>query len=322
MSVRKRFSTALVGVCLWMATAGAQETVQDMSDLSLDNIDRLWDFTDPQKSEGRFRALLREAEGAEHVHARIETLTQIARAEGLQRKFEDAHETLDEAEALLTGETRIGRIRVALERGRLHNSSGDAKGSRQFFERALSAAREAGEEYYAVDAAHMLGIVTETNEQIDWNLRAMEMAEAAEDPRARKWLGALYNNIGWAYHDIEDYEKAEELLAKALAWYQDNGTDRQVRIGKWSVAKILRLQGRVDEALERQKALVDEWEAVGESDGYVFEELGECYLELGEQKKAQLDFARAHEELLKDAWLVANEPDRLARLKELGRVED
>ena len=112
------------------------------------------------------------------------------------------------------------------------------------------------------------------------------------------------------------------MLAKALAWYQDNGTDRQVRIGKWSVAKILRLQGRVDEALERQKALVDEWEAVGESDGYVFEELGECYLELGEQKKAQLDFARAHEELLKDAWLVANEPDRLARLKELGRVED
>lgn len=312
---------AIAVIVTWAAVSVSEESILDTSDNSLENIDRLWDYSKPDESEERFRSLLSDADAAEHLQARIGILTQIARAQGLQRKFEDANSTLDEAEGLLTEETEVGRIRVLLERGRVHNSSGDAKGSRVFFERALDTAREAGAEYYAVDAAHMLGIVTEADEQIAWNLRAMDMAEAAEDPRAKKWLGALYNNTGWTYHDLEDYEKAGEMLAKALAWYQENGSGRQVRIGKWAVAKIMRLQGRIEEALTIQQALEVEWEASGESEGYVFEELGECLLALGREEESRSYYARAYQELSKDAWTVANEPERLKRLMKLGQVE-
>ena len=56
----------------------------------------------------------------------------------------------------------------------------------------------------------------------------------------------------------------------------------------------------------------------GEVDGYVFEELGECLLLRGEADEARSYFARAYAALSKDAWLETNEPDRLARLKQLG----
>jgi hypothetical protein len=64
----------------------------------LEQLDALWDFDDPAESERRFEMLLPRARG-EHDGAYLaETLTQLARAQGLQRRFEDADRTLDEAD--------------------------------------------------------------------------------------------------------------------------------------------------------------------------------------------------------------------------------
>src|SRR5262245_53476156 len=69
-------------------------TPDDTSDF-----DQLWDYDDPAASEQRFRVLLlRIAAG---TPAYLELVTQIARAQGLQRDFEAAHSTVrggDEAE--------------------------------------------------------------------------------------------------------------------------------------------------------------------------------------------------------------------------------
>ena len=76
--------------------------------------------------------------------------------------------------------------------------------------------------------------------------------------------------------------------------------------------------GFLDDALKIQKALENEFSASGESDPYVFEELGEIYLAMGDQKSAQPYFAKAYAELSKDRWLQSNEPERLSRLKSLA----
>ncbi len=47
----------------------------------------------------------------------------------------------------------------------------------------------------------------------------------------------------------------------------------------------------------------------------VWEEQAECLLALGKTEQAQLHFRSAWELLSKDAWLVANEPTRIERLK-------
>jgi hypothetical protein len=92
----------------------------------------------------------------------------------------------------------------------------------------------------------------------------------------------------------------------------------ETRIAAWCVARTLRSLGRVEQALSRQMALKAEFEAIGESDGYVFEEIGECLLVLDRSEEARPFFAYAYEILSSDPWLVKREPERLARLKNLG----
>ena len=53
-------------------------------------------------------------------------------------------------------------------------------------------------------------------------------------------------------------------------------------------------------------------------DGYVFEELAELYLLKGNKELAKINFKMAYEELSKDGWINANQPERLTRLKKLG----
>ena len=164
----------------------------------------------------------------------------------------------------------------------------------------------------------MMGIVEPPESSLDWNLRALGIAEASQDPEARRWLGSLYNNIGWTYFKMEDYPKALRLFELALAFREKQKQAPQIRIARWCIAKAWRMIGRVDDGLKAQQALLAEYEQIGEPDGYVFEELGECLLALGRSEEARPHFARAYELLSQDTWLPHDEPERLSRLKSLG----
>ena len=203
------------------------------------------------------------------MSARAQTLTQLARAVGLQRRFEEAHAILDEAAALLdqAGPLAAGplaEIRYRLERGRLHNSSGEKAPARGCFQQAWEAARAAGEDGFAVDAeavdtAHMLAIAAATPaETIRWNERALALAGASDDERAQRWQASLLNNLGWARHDGGEYEAALALFERALAERQKRRQHRETRVARWCVARCLRSLGRVDEALAQQRALLAE----------------------------------------------------------------
>ena len=56
----------------------------------------------------------------------------------------------------------------------------------------------------------------------------------------------------------------------------------------------------------------------GEAGGFIHEEIGECLFALGRPEEARSSFATAYRTLSQDIWLVANEPDRLERLKTLA----
>lgn len=289
------------------------------------DIDALWNFDNPAETEQRFRTALATVPASDPQHA--ELLTQIARAQGLQRQFEAAHHTLDQAAALLNDEIVLGRIRLLLERGRVLNSSGQPEASREFFVDALALAKEHMDDdptldHYAVDAAHMMGIVAVDDDRMEWNLAALQMAEDSADPRAQRWLGSLFNNIGWTYHDQGQHAQALNMFERGLAWRNANRRGPQddggIRIARWSVARAQRSLGQYDVALALQRALEADCAAAGAPDGYVYEELAECLLALGRPADAAPHFARAHELLSADAWLAANEAPRLARLAQLG----
>lgn len=219
-----------------------------MTDERRVDIDVLWDFEDPAGSERRFTEL------------RAEVLTQAARAAGLQRKFDEADRLLDEAERIATSPRT--RTRVLLERGRVRNTSGDPAAAKLIFQ---AAADLADDEALRIDALHMLGIV----DGASWTERALALAEASADPKARRWRASLLNNLGWSKHDAGDHTGALALFERALDLRRSEGTPRQVHIARWAVARCLRSLGRFDEALAIQQSLATD----DASDKYVHEEI-------------------------------------------------
>lgn len=288
-----------------------------MPQTNLHDFDSLWDYSNPAATETKFLELLPQF--SEDDPARLELLTQIARTQGLQREFNDAHLTLDQVENQLSIESSRARVRYLLERGRVFNSSKHPDKARPFFEQALIMAQELKEDFYAVDAAHMLAIVADPASSLDWNLRAIQMAESSADEKARGWLGSLYNNTGWSYHDMGDFESALGIFQKAESYFGEVRREDRLRIAKWTVARCLRSMNRIDEALSKQMALKAEFDSIGESDGYVDEEIGECLLLLKRESEAKPYFAKAYELLSQDEWMMANEAERMKRMKELSR---
>ncbi|MBL8080352.1 MAG: tetratricopeptide repeat protein [Anaerolineales bacterium] len=286
-----------------------------MSTQKLPDFDSLWDYSDPEATEIKFREMLQQIPTSESAH--LELLTQIARAQGLQRKFEEAHQTLDMVEKELIENSRV-QVRYCLERGRVFNSSKQADKAKSYFEQALELAKALGKDFYAVDAIHMLAIIADPASALTLNLGAIQLAESSSDERARGWLGSLYNNTGWSYHDMGKYESALEIFEKAEAFRRSKGSASEIRIATWCVARTLRSLNQIEEALSKQLELEKEFKAAGETDGYVFEEIGECLLALNRKEESRAYFAKAYEILSGDAWLVEEEAERLKRLQELG----
>ena len=213
-------------------------------------IDVLWDYEDAAASERRFTDL------------QAEILTQRARSLGMQKRFAEADALLDQAEAL--ADTVRTRTRIALERGRVRNSSGDKAAAKPLFE---SAAEMSDDEALRIDALHMLGIV----DGPAWTEKALELAEASADAKARRWRASLLNNLGWSRHDAGAHAEALAMFERALDLRKTEGTPFQIHVARWAVARCLRSLGRNDDALAIQEEL-----AVGmPDDKYVHEEIAE-----------------------------------------------
>jgi tetratricopeptide (TPR) repeat protein len=245
--------------------------------LSPARLDELWDFDDPAGSELRFRRELAEAPSGT---CRAELETQLARAVGLQGRMDDASAVLDAVETAGDLEPVV-RARLLLERGRLRNSAGDRVASVEYFGAALTVAESAGEDFLAVDAAHMLAIVDPDWSQA-WTDRALDIVVESADPRTRRWAGSLHNNAGWAHHDAGRYDEALAEFELALAAYSELGTEEQVRVAQWAVARALRSLDRFEDALVIQRRLAEQ----DPSDGYVHQELAELLRATGRPESA------------------------------------
>ena len=285
----------------------------------LPDFDELWDYGDPAGTEAAFRELFESTESSGDHSYHLQLLTQLARTAGLQQRFDEAHRILDKVESALRPGMNTALVRYRLERGRAFNSAGSKIQARELFLDAYRLGRRTRQDFFAVDAAHMMGIVEKGEEALRWNETALELAEQSSDERARGWAGSLYNNIGWTYHDMGCYEGALKLFEKALLFQKNEGDKGKIFIARWCVARCLRSMGMVERSLGIQRDLQREADLAGEKDGYVYEELGEGLLELGLPGEAAPWFHLAWEELSGDEWLVSNEPERLERLKELGR---
>ncbi len=289
----------------------------------LANFDAMWDYDNPAETEELFRGVLNglgnSSESSYDRNYHVELLTQIARAQGLQQKFSDAKKTLAEAEKLLNEETKSGKIRYLLELGRIYLSSGEKDKAKEIFLQAYDYGKANKLDFYVMDTIHMLGIVEDPKEQINWNLKAIEIAEETKDLRIKSWLGPLYNNIGWSYHDQGDFEEALKYFQKGYDYRKAQADDNATRIAKWSVGRVYRSLGKYDEALKIQKELEKEIDDANlPKDGYVYQELAELY-HIQKNAEAKKYFKLAYDFLSQDNQIVENQSEELDRMKKLSK---
>lgn len=297
-------------------------TLTTITVMAKEPINKLWDYSNPKASEERFRERLAEEEKDNSTLAeRMEIMTQIARAEGLQQKFDEAHKTLDTVEASLpTHGSTLVETRYHLERGRAFNSSGNKEKAKEEFLKALESGKKGGHDYYAIDAIHMMGIADEHAKQLEWTEQGIAMAEASTEDRAKLWLGTFYNNSGWTYFGMGEYKKALDLFIKNEKFAESRNNTTDIQIARWSQGKMHRFLKQIDTALSIQysleKAIHDK---TMEEDGYVYEEIAECLLAEGKANDAKPFFKRAYTLLSKDIWLQKDEKARLERMEELSK---
>lgn len=274
--------------------------------LTSEQIDDLWTINDPVEGEVKLKSALAEFPGsADELH------TQIARSLGLQGRFDEAR---DELSRISVVHSPLVEIRMQLEKGRLEQSSGNRNDAKPHFLNALELARQAHFDYCAVDAAHMLGIVSEEHESIQWNMVALQLAADSKHKRAQNWKGSLLNNLGWTYFNLGDFNKSLTTFESALDFQKADGDPARIRVARWTVGRCLRSLRRYDEAFAIQNDLIQYPER-----GYVSEELGELLLVLRQPDEARPRFKRAYELLSQSLGSDPSQANRLARLKDLGQ---
>jgi len=269
--------------------------------MSPDDLIALWNFADPGASESSFRELLTgDLSDAE----RIEVQTQLARAIGVQRHFEEAFTLLEdlrpEVDRLDPADpvARRATVRWFLERGRTLASAihRDHPGrALRDYATAFDRAVFAGEDALAADAAHMAAIVTEGASAEEWTEKGLAVAEASADLAARNWRGSLLTNRGMTRHEQGDYAGALADFEGALVARREQGDPDRLFIAEWMVAWAQRSLGRHDEAVDRLTRLQAQAHERGRPDPYVFDELAENYRALGliDQAEAAESHSRA-----------------------------
>ena len=252
----------------------------------------LWKFSDPAGSEQRFRAALATASGDDA----IELQTQIARTYGIRRRFDEARQVLAGVEASIAGAGATAQVRYHLELGRTYASTAHKpdeitperrEKARAAFTTAFEKAKAAQLDNLAIDALHMMVTVdTAPAEQIAWNERALAYMAASTQDEAKKWEGSLRNNLGYAYHQAGRYDDALAQYRLLLAAHERGGKTGDVRIAHWMIAHTLRFQGKTQEALAIQLRLEREFDAAGQADPFVYEELEALYRQAGDAARA------------------------------------
>jgi tetratricopeptide (TPR) repeat protein len=232
-----------------------------------------WDFADPTATADNFR---RAADDESDPLVSAVLRTQQARARGLAGDFALAARLLDEIESSGLDESAShARARLAIERGRVLNSTGDPSSASPHFVEAHRLATSAGLGGLAIDALHMQAIAAgatdgpEAARAIDE--RALAEIEASDDPQVRRWLGSILNNLGWDLHDSGRPEQALEVFERAVDVRAASGDHGAWVVARWCVGRTLRTLGRYDEALALMTELGADPE--GAEDPYVAEEI-------------------------------------------------
>ncbi len=226
----------------------------------------------------------------------VEALAQMARMKLILGEAEEAHRWLEQAASRVDESDPMGYSRYLGVKGRFEWKAGDLKAARETFEKMYTFCDVNALWGRAVDAAHMIGIVSETpEEQIEWGQRGIEAAEAAD---VESWLGPLYNNLAITYYEQKQFDSALVNFVKAREYHWRHSDEIGKLFADYHVGMTYRHLGDFEEAGQWLRPVLAWAERLGHHGaiGQACEELGEIAHAQGDRGEALKLLRRARSE--------------------------
>ena len=209
-----------------------------------------WNFSDPAATRTVFEELRTKLEDRQEY---LDVVAQIARTYSLSGENQACLDMLKPVwdEALAAG----GRAAAStmLEAARAYRGMGLVDQARKGFEDVA----QSGPEDLRVDALHMLALISEGDQVEFYNQQAITLAKTSKDVWARRWIGTLYNNMGWTKYEAGDLDDTLEYFESALLARYEFGQDERVDEAKWCIGRTLCDLGRIQEARELQQEILE-----------------------------------------------------------------
>ena len=283
--------------------------------------DGLWASSSLLETEAKIKNKISPVQSDRHDLKSLELLTQLARVQGLQGHFAQADQTLKSVEVEIHQQDPKLRsqaeIRWLLEQGRLFAMQMIPAKGLVFIKQAMDKAIEDKNSFFAIDAAVMLTLMNPMKRQHETLQWALTEAETTTSPDSKLWLPFLYIMNAWTLFDTRQFDRALEFFQKALDQPHLPQQRMQTQAIKWSLARTKRALGHFDEALDLLNEVRLEFEAVGESNGYVYLEIAENLRQQQKEQDAKPYFEMAYNILSLNLWFTDNKETELARIKEL-----
>jgi tetratricopeptide (TPR) repeat protein len=280
--------------------------------------DDLFKTRDYEKARESYLKVLETSSLAELVSERVEALSQIARTYLIAGDKEQARTWLNKAQDVARPENPLGWSRYLGVKGRLAwQDNYLAEATATFMEMYdYCHARNLSER--AIDAAHMVAITGNPDQQIEWGKKGIAEAETG---KITSWLGPLWNNLGYTYESLERYGEAVKAYREAREYHGQYGDERNRLVADWALGHAFRLKGDIDSAEIWIKPLPAWCEKIGETEflGWSHKELGEIALARGLKDSARNHFSLALTQL-ENSGMADWDPQGWAELK--AKVSD
>ena len=299
-----------VGLCVVVASCGPaqkQETSEGeemtvSSKLVAEGDDLFKARSYAEATEKYLEAVPAAEEEGEEVTL-VEALSQAARGYLAQGKKEEGRPWLERAETVASDKEPKGWSRYIGVKGRFEWKDDKLQEATATFTDMYDYCLRHKLHERAVDAAHMVAITAGHEEQIVWARKGIEAAEAG---KLDGWLGPLWNNLGWTYDEMGQFQESLEALKKAREYHHKVGDEHAKLVADWSVGHAYRKLEQLDTALKwlqpvlewaEKRYATDRNPDTAEWVGHSCNELGEVAIAQGNLEGGLKYLERARDEL-------------------------
>lgn len=287
----------------------------------LNRADSIFNSREYEKSREIYLQTAETAENSKDNSALTEAWSMIARTYLILDKKEVGRKWIYKARNIANIEEPTGWSRYLGVRGRFEWQDKELDKAAKTFEEMYQFCSEQKLHERAIDAAHMMAIVSDLEGQVIWAKKGIAEAEAGEVTR---WLGPLWNNLGATYEDLGKYKNAIEAYLKAREYHYEYGSETNKMIADWAVGHAYRLNGDFQNAEKWIRPVLD-WSVKLnniEFIGWANHELGEIEL-ARENSKSALEHLIKAAEYLKEAEMPSWDPDgfqkQIDKIKEIEK---